>query len=67
MKMAGLHSWEEVYSTGRAIDGIVPLVNRFTVPGGWIYVHTIMRSRIFGRDDVFTSTVFVPTPVERSR
>jgi hypothetical protein len=57
--MAELHSWEEVYSS-RPIDGIATLVNRLTVPGGWIYIHTIMRSRTFGLDDVHISTVFVP-------
>lgn len=66
--MAELHSWEEVYSSGRAIEGITTLVHRFSVPGGWIYSHTIMRSRTFGRDDVFTSSTFVPTPqAERPR
>ncbi len=66
--MAELHSWEEVYSSGRAVGGFVTLVNRFTVPGGWIYVHTVMRSRTFGRDDVFTSSAFVPSPQgERSQ
>jgi hypothetical protein len=66
--MAELHSWEQVYSTPRAIDGISQMVYRFSVPGGWIYVNTIMRSRTFGRDDLFTSSTFVPTPqAERPR
>ena len=64
--MAKMHSWEEVFSD-RPVDGISTLVNRFVVPGGWIYVHTIMRSRTFGRDEVHVSTVFVPDPTETKR
>ncbi len=63
--MTKLHSWEEVFSA-RPIDGISTLVNRFSVPGGWIYVHTIMRSRLIRSDEVHISTVFVPDQTEQS-
>jgi hypothetical protein len=63
--MIKLHSWEEVYSS-RPIDGTSTLINRFCVPGGWIYVHTIMRSRLFRRHEVHISTVYVPDPSEET-
>jgi hypothetical protein len=59
--MSKLHNWEEVYNSHVRGESAT-LVNRMTVPGGWIYVHTLMRFHSFRRDEVFTSSVFVPDP-----
>jgi hypothetical protein len=53
--------WEEVSST-RAVGGFATIVNRMSVPGGWMYVHTVMRIRTWGRDDIYMSSIFVPDP-----
>jgi hypothetical protein len=54
--------WEEVFRTPRAVRGLATIVNRMSVPGGWMYVHTVMRIRTWGRDDIYTSSIFVPDP-----
>jgi hypothetical protein len=52
--------WEEVHSG--ALGGFATLVHRMSVPGGWIYFNSVIRTRFFGRDQFFGSTVFVPDP-----
>jgi hypothetical protein len=53
--------WETVYErTHRGHNAV--LVHRFSVPGGWVYVHTLMIFHWFRPDDVHISTVFVPDP-----
>jgi hypothetical protein len=54
--------WEEIYNTPRTIGGFAIAVNRMSVPGGWIYIHTFTRVRTFGRDDIYMSSAFVPDP-----
>jgi hypothetical protein len=59
--MSDLHHWEEVYRNIRRGDNAV-FVNRMSVPGGWLYIHTLMVFHIFRRDEIYVSTVFVPDP-----
>jgi hypothetical protein len=52
--------WEEVSNSGRAVGGFVTIVNRMSVPGGWLYIHSLMRIRTWGRDDIYITSAFVP-------
>lgn len=64
--MTDMHAWEEVYSTKRAVGGFATIISRFRVPGGWIYVHTVMRFHWFRRDEIYVSSNFVPDPSEQA-
>jgi hypothetical protein len=48
--MSKLHSWEEV-SRSHLRGQNAELVNRMVVPGGWMYVHTLMKFHPFRRDE----------------
>jgi hypothetical protein len=63
--MSDLHTWEEVYSSRASIGGFADVINRFSVPGGWIYIHANMQKRWFFPDKWTISTVFVPDPERR--
>jgi hypothetical protein len=53
--------WEEVYKDHIRGENAT-LVNRMSVPGGWLYVHTFIKFHAFRRDEIHISTVFVPDP-----
>jgi hypothetical protein len=53
------HTWEEV-SNEHIRGENATLVNRMSVPGGWMYVHTFIKFHGFCRDEIHISTVFVP-------
>jgi hypothetical protein len=55
-------TWEEVHFTPRAVGGFSTIVNRMSVPGGWIYYSQLIRQRTWGNDDIFHTAVFVPDP-----
>ncbi len=62
--MSKLHDWEEVHKSHMRGENAT-LVNRMTVPGGWMYVHTFMKFHSWGRDEIHISSVFVPDPEVR--
>jgi hypothetical protein len=62
--MSKLHGWEEVHRE-HLRGHSATIVNRMSVPGGWIYVHTFMKFHSLTRDEIHTSSVFVPDPDAR--
>jgi hypothetical protein len=56
--------WEEVFKNHIRGENAT-LVNRMSVPGGWMYVYTFMKFHSFTRDEIHISTVFVPDPEQR--
>jgi hypothetical protein len=57
---------EEVYKTQGRGNDFWTLVYRSSVPGGWIYTTTLTRRRMWGADDIYMTSVFVPDPTSPS-
>ena len=53
--------FEEVFRQS-ASGGFATIVNRMSVPGGWMYTHTVMRTRFWGHDNIYMQSIFVPDP-----
>jgi hypothetical protein len=53
-----LHKWETIES--KAGGGYATVVTRLSVPNGWIYSVSLVRSYWFRQSEIHTSTVFVP-------
>ena len=59
--------WEQVHSEITTEIGHAALMHRMKVPGGWIYMHTTIKTRRWIGDQYLKSLVFVPEPKENSR
>ena len=62
--MTALHEWESVFRHRDDAEGFTSYMNRYRVPNGWLYLHGIMRDRLFRKPELFLTSAFVPDKIE---